>query len=112
MTKMSVLLFYCRVFAVTTISRIAKITMGFVALLGMAGFLSTMLVCHPFAYNWDLDLSGGHCGNQSAVFSIFAIMNLVTDFAVLIMPIKVLTGLQLPLWKKASLLATFTVGFL
>lgn len=112
MTKMSVLLFYRKVFAVTSISLVAKITMVFVALLGTSGFLSTMLVCHPFAYNWDLDLPGGYCGNQSAVFAVFAIMNLVTDLAVLTMPIKILLGLRLPLWKKASLLATFTVGFL
>lgn len=112
MTKMSVLFFYCKVFAVTRIGLVAKITMVFVALLGISGFLSTMLVCQPFAFNWDLSLAGGHCGSQSAVFSVFAIMSLVTDLAVLTMPIRTLVGLQLPLWKKASLLATFTVGFL
>lgn len=112
MTKMSVLFFYCKVFAVTAISIVSKITMVFVALLGTSGFLSTMLVCHPFAYNWDLELPGGYCGNQSAVFAAFAIMNLITDLVVLTLPIKILLGLRSPLWKKVSLLATFTVGFL
>lgn len=112
MTKMSVLFFYCKVFAVTHVGLVAKITMVFVALLGVSGFLSTMLVCHPFAYNWDLEIPGGYCGSQSAVFAVFAIMSLVTDVAVLTMPIRILVGLQLPLWKKASLLATFAVGFL
>ncbi|KAJ4406647.1 hypothetical protein N0V82_010070 [Gnomoniopsis sp. IMI 355080] len=112
MTKMSVLFFYCKVFAVTHVGLVAKITMVFVALLGVSGFLSTMLVCRPFAYNWDLDIPGGYCGSQSAVFAVFAIMSLVTDLAVLTMPIRTLVGLQLPLWKKASLLATFAVGFL
>ncbi|CAN8097101.1 unnamed protein product [Discula destructiva] len=112
MTKMSVLLFYCKVFAVTKVNLAAKITMVFVALLGTSGFLSTMLVCRPFAYNWDLSLPGGYCGSQSAVFAVFAIMNLVTDVAVLTMPIKSLLGLRLPLWKKASLIATFGIGAL
>lgn len=111
MTKMSVLLFYCKVFAVTKVRLVARITMVFVALLGTSGFLSTMLVCHPFAYNWDLQLAGGYCGNQSAMFAVFAIMNLATDVMVLTMPIKSLLGLKLPLWKKVSLMATFGIGF-
>lgn len=110
-TKISVLCFYTRVFALTYINLPAKITMVLVALLGTSGFLSTMLICHPFAYNWDLSISGGYCGSQSAIFATFGIMNLVTDVAVLTMPIPCLLGLRMPFWKKASLLATFTVGF-
>lgn len=110
-TKISVLAFYAKVFAVTHINLIAKITMVIVALLGTSGFLSTMLICHPFAYNWDLDLSGGYCGSQSTIFAVFGILNLVTDVTVLTMPIASLLGLRMPFWKKAWLLATFTVGF-
>lgn len=111
-TKISVLCFYTKVFAVTSVNLLAKITMVVVALLGTSGFLSTMLICHPFAYNWDLSIPGGSCGSQSTVFAVFAIMNLVTDVVVLTMPIPSLLGLRMPFWKKASLLATFTVGFL
>lgn len=106
------LCFYTKVFAVTSICLPAKITMVLVALLGTSGFLSTMLICHPFAYNWNLSIPGGSCGSQSTVFAVFAIMNLVTDVVVLTMPISSLLGLRMPFWKKASLLATFTVGFL
>lgn len=96
----------------TSINLPAKITMAVVALLGTSGFLATMLICHPFAYNWDLSISGGSCGSQSAIFAVFGIMNLVTDVVVLTMPIPSLLRLRMPFWKKASLLATFTVGFL
>lgn len=106
------LLFYTKVFAVTSIRLAAKITIVFMALLGASAFLCTMLICHPFAFNWDLSIEGGSCGSQSAVFAAFGIMNLVTDVLVLAMPIKSLLGLRLEFWKKASLLATFTVGFM
>lgn len=112
MTKVSVLLFYCKVFAVTKVKLLSQITIVFVALLGTSGFLSTMLVCHPFAFNWDLSIPGGYCGSQSDVFAVFGIMNLVTDVVVLLLPIKSLLALRLPLWKKVSLMATFSVGFL
>lgn len=112
MTKVSVLLFYCKVFAVTKVKLLSQITIVFVALLGTSGFLSTMLVCHPFAFNWDLSIPGGYCGSQSDVFAVFGIMNLVTDVVVLLLPIKSLLALRLPLWKKASLMATFSVGLL
>lgn len=110
-TKLSVLLFYVRVFAVTSICLPAKIIMVFVALLGTSGFLSSVLICRPFAYNWDLSIRGGHCGSQSAVFAVFGIMNLVTDVTVLTLPISSLLSLRMPIWKKAWLLGTFTMGF-
>lgn len=82
------------------------------ALIGTSAFLSTMLICHPFAYNWDLSIPGGSCGSQSAFFAAFGIVNLATDVLVLTMPIPNLLRLRLAFWKKASLLATFTVGFM
>lgn len=111
-TKLSVLLFYTKVFAVTNINLPAKITIVIVALLGLSGVLCTLLICQPIEFNWNLTLPGGHCGSQSAVFAIFGITNLVTDVVVLLMPIPSLTGLRMPIWKKASLLATFVIGFM
>lgn len=86
--------------------------MVLVALLGCSGVMSTLLICQPIQYNWNLSLPGGHCGSQSAVFAVFGIMNLVTDVAVLTMPIPSLLGLKMAFFQKASLLATFVVGFL
>lgn len=111
-TKLSVLLFYARVFAVTSVKLWAQMTMVLVALLGSSGVMSSLLVCQPIQYNWNLSLPGGHCGSQSAVFAVFGVMNLATDVAVLAMPVPSLMGLRLPLVQKASLLATFVVGFL
>ncbi|KAF3769520.1 hypothetical protein M406DRAFT_222497, partial [Cryphonectria parasitica EP155] len=111
-TKLSVLLFYIKIFAVTSIVLPAKIMIVFTALLGLSGFLSTFLICHPFAYNWNLSIAGGYCGSQSALFAVFAILNLGSDVVVLAMPIPSLLSLRMPVWKKAWLLATFTIGFL
>lgn len=111
-TKLSVLLFYVKVFAVTSIVLPAKILMVLIALLGLSGFLSTILICHPFAYNWDLQIHGGYCGSQSALFAVFGILNLATDVTVLTMPIRSLLSLRMPVWKKGCLIATFTMGFM
>ncbi|PSR80899.1 hypothetical protein BD289DRAFT_340681, partial [Coniella lustricola] len=110
--KLSVLLFYIKVFAVTSIVLPAKILMGLIVLLGFSGFLSTVFICHPFAYNWDLEIQGGYCGSQSALFAAFGMLNIATDVMVLAMPIRTLLGLRMPVWKKSCLLATFTMGFL
>lgn len=83
-----------------------------VALLGCSGVMCSLLICQPIQFNWDLSIPGGHCGSQSAVFAVFGIMNLVTDVAVLAMPIPSLLRLKMPFFQKAFLLATFTVGFL
>lgn len=111
MTKLSVLLFYTKVFAVTKVSLWAKITMVLVVLMGCSGVLCTLLICQPIEFNWNLSIPGGHCGSQSTVFAVFGIIGLVTDIAVLTMPISSLMGLKMPFFQKASLLATFVIGF-
>lgn len=60
----------------------------------------------------DLTLPDGHCGNQSAVFAVYGITNVITDIIVLSMPIPSLLKLKMAFWKKCSLLATFAVGYL
>lgn len=109
---MSLLLLYIKVFPVSKLTLISKITFICIALFAISGVLCTLLICQPIQYNWDLTLPGGHCGNQKAVFGFYGVMNLVTDLMVLGLPIPSLLKLKLPSYKKVALITTFSVGFL
>lgn len=84
---------------------------GLIIAWALATTLSGFLICRPFAKNWQPTLPGT-CGNQVLSYTITGAFNLVTDVIVMSLPIPYLGGLQLRLYKKMVLLATFGLGIL
>ena len=71
---------------------------------------SALLICKPIAYNWDTTIEGGSCANQTQAFEAVGILNLLTDIAIIILPMPWLWTLQLPISKKLGLTAIFGIG--
>lgn len=76
---------------------------------GVTGYLSTLLLCQPFAYNWN-DMRHGHCGNIRQAGEAGAIANLLIDFITILLPMPQLWRLQLPVAKRLALTGIFGVG--
>ncbi|KAH8653523.1 hypothetical protein BX600DRAFT_501111 [Xylariales sp. PMI_506] len=71
--------------------------------------LSALLICQPISALWSLTPEG-HCGDEILSFLITGIVNIVTDIIVLTLPLPYLIRLEMELYKKVALTATFTVG--
>lgn len=84
--------------------------MGFIAAWAIGTVLAGLLICRPISMNWAPDTPGGTCGDQVLSFTITGVINLLTDVAVLAMPMPFLYKLQLPLYKKLVLVGVFSVG--
>ena len=69
-----------------------------------------LLICKPIAYNWDTTIEGGSCANQTEAFEAVGILNLLTDIAIIILPMPWLWTLQLPITKKIGLTGIFGIG--
>lgn len=54
----------------------------------------------------------GHCGDQVTSYTVTGSINIVTDLLVLCLPLPYLLRLNMALYKKLVLTATFTVGLL
>jgi hypothetical protein len=67
--------------------------------------------CSPIARSWDFYIPGS-CVNKEAYFYAQAVFNIVTDFATLLLPIRMCLRLQLPTKQKWMLGLTFAVGSL
>lgn len=110
LVKISVLHFYTKIFRTRTLAYSAY-AIGAVA---MAYWLSTVLtafaLCRPFAYNWDKLTIKGHCGNTSVYYLSTAIVNLLTDVAIVVLPLPQLWGLQMKSSRKLALTAIFSLG--
>lgn len=75
--------------------------------------LAAVLVCEDVDDNWDYEnLYQGKCGDRILVFRVTGALNIVSDVVVLLLPVRNVLRLQLPLYRRLVLLATFALGLL
>ena len=107
-----VLQLYIRIFCTKSF----RIACYIVHIVNAAYFVSTVLaaslICRPFAYNWDQTIPGGTCGDQKRLDVFIGVFNLLMDVAVVVLPMPVLWGLQMPMAKKLVLTGMFGMGIL
>ena len=68
--------------------------------------------CTPREKIWNPLMTTGYCIDTSAAYLSTAIFNVITDFAILILPMPSLWKLQMPLKRKILTTAIFATGFL
>ena len=111
LVKLSVLMFYRRVFGITRAKLIIYWIVGallvgwFVAI----NFLN-LFACTPVAKSWEHNLPGS-CTDSKMDLIGTAIPNIFTDLILLILPMPVLWRLQMGLSRKLALAGVFAVGY-
>lgn len=66
--------------------------------------------CTPVPFFWNKDIHGGHCINLMAFWFSNASFNILSDIAIIILPIPVLKALNLPKKQKYGLILVFIMG--
>ena len=111
-TKTSILVFYLRLSRNTQkILRMASWVV--LAIVNIAGTILTFMnifQCQPIAAAWDLNVPPIKCIPLLTEFICSAPVNVVTDLAILALPLPVLTGMRLPPRQKTILVITIPVG--
>lgn len=107
--KLTILILYLRVLREKWARRITWVVAVFVILNTIANFLTAAFICRPFAANWDKSIPG-HCGDNMAFLRCVSIPNIVTDLAILVLPLPTLYRLQISTAKKIGLTLTFLTG--
>ena len=110
--KISILLFYTRIFSVRKFIITAYAVMAIVVLWWASVVLEEFLLCRPLAFNWDRAIKGGVCGDMMGAYIAAGVINLCTDLMVLILPVPTILGLMLPVRTKIALTCTLCLGFL
>ncbi|RAL13190.1 uncharacterized protein BO97DRAFT_413641 [Aspergillus homomorphus CBS 101889] len=117
-TKVALLLYYRRLFIVQQIwLRIFWWTnMVYVVLWAIGSTISYMLSCVPASYYWERfdpqSTMHGTCRNTTTADALPLILDLVSDVAILVLPIATIATLQMPLARKTGLMIVFSVGFI
>ncbi|CRG92078.1 hypothetical protein PISL3812_09133 [Talaromyces islandicus] len=99
-----------RIFKVRAFVNAVWVVMGLSIAYFVGCFITFFALCRPFAYNWDITIKDGECGDRYLPFLLSAIFNLLLDFAIILLPLPVLWRLQLKTGKKIALTAVFGVG--
>ena len=80
---------------------------------GTTYFFLIVFNCKPIRYFWDKSIPGGKCYGDTLLESyLLGAANIVTDIAVLVLPIPWLAKLQMDTSKKLALIGTFLLGSL
>ncbi|KAH6638431.1 hypothetical protein C7974DRAFT_160532 [Boeremia exigua] len=111
--KLTLLLFFLRIFPRTIIRNLLKGTIVFTILWGLTFVIVAIFQCRPISHywtNWDKEHNDGHCINVNALAWSNAIISIVLDFWMLFLPLYEVFNLQLSWRKKISVAVMFLVG--
>ncbi|KAJ4407438.1 hypothetical protein N0V82_009928 [Gnomoniopsis sp. IMI 355080] len=110
--KTSILIFYLRLSKNTQqVLRIASwVVLGIVNIAGIVLTLLNIFQCRPVQAAFSLNAGETQCIPLLTEFICSAPVNIVTDLAILALPIPVMTGMRLPKRQKCILVFTFSLG--
>lgn len=109
--KLSILHFYLKVFRQRLFHIAVYITMGICAAFWIGVVFAGAFFCNPPQKQWNPDLDGT-CGDRTKFTSIPSSTDLAIDCIVILLPMPVLWGLQMPIGKRIGLMAVFSLGFM
>ncbi|KAI4275875.1 MAG: hypothetical protein LQ337_002880 [Flavoplaca oasis] len=109
--KLSILFFYNQVFPIRKVM-ISCLVLGiFTVVWLISAIVANFFACRPLAYWWDKSIPGGHClDTDITVFYVSSAPDIITNLAVLILPIPILWKLQMPTRRKVAVTIIFVLG--
>jgi hypothetical protein len=108
LTKASMLLQYRRIFPTKQFQIANWVTMAAVIGYTIWTVFSSIFMCVPVRAFWTHEKAV--CLNQFAVWFTNAAINIVTDFAIILLPIPVIQKLNLGRRQKIGLISIFAIG--
>ncbi|KAJ5971296.1 uncharacterized protein N7479_001214 [Penicillium vulpinum] len=109
-TKYSILLFFWRIFNLTNIRIPIYIIASLITGWGLGIILTTIFQCVPVQGLWDFSITA-HCGvNINDFFIGNAVPNIITDWALLILPLPYVWKIQQNTTQKIALCGAFAMG--
>jgi hypothetical protein len=108
-SKLSVLSMYAAMIPKSSMSRWTRILGALIIIWNIANIIAVLLICRPLARNWDFTLPRT-CGSQPAFYFAMGLVNLITDAAIIVLPMPYLYNLRLAWRKKLVAMALLSIG--
>ncbi|KAL8782576.1 MAG: hypothetical protein Q9213_005254 [Squamulea squamosa] len=111
-SKWSICLLYKRIFVLRPFRIVTYLVMAVIFCWGVLASTVTWCFCVPIAYGWDKSIAGGDCANREVGYLIVAVIDAVTDFIILLLPLPMIWQLQIPRQKQISLVVILSIALL
>ncbi|OKO94387.1 hypothetical protein PENSUB_11654 [Penicillium subrubescens] len=108
--KISLLLFYVRIFCIRKFQILVYIVGSLVLAIGITVFFQTIFQCSPISYGWDQSVGPGTCIDQTIFYRYISSFNVLTGILILALPLPLVWKLQAPKAQKIALTAVFLLG--
>ncbi|KAH9204897.1 hypothetical protein DL95DRAFT_376665 [Leptodontidium sp. 2 PMI_412] len=110
--KLSILLLYLRLSPYKRFRIAVWVIIATTVLYSFLGSFEFLFNCQPIAKNWDLTFKEGKCINVSKILMVHGSINVVTDVAMLLLPIALVRKLKVQMKQKVALACLFMTGTL
>lgn len=115
--KVSILLQYSRVFNPTGKNDLRMFIAIQLSIWTIASFYFILIFfntfqCNPRENIWNKLAFTGHCYNIEAIRKATGVFNVISDFAILLLPLSSIWKLRMERKKKLLVSAVFAIGFL
>jgi hypothetical protein len=111
MSKISILLLYLHIFTFQWVHRAGQVVLGFVIFTHLYIVCAVFTACIPLQAYWDERITGAYCHPQ-AVWWVNTSLLMVTDFLIFLLPLPVISTLNVSRRQRYALWLIFGLGFL
>lgn len=109
LTKLSLLMLFHRIFVPRPFRIATKVIGGIVIVWWIGTIFADALICLPIGHGFNPKVPG-NCGDKQLLAVLPPIPWIVTDLAILIMPIPMVWNLHLPRVQRIGLVCLFLLG--
>ena len=109
--KVTYLVQYRRVFPLPSFQLMCNIFLGFIMAWALGGTMGAILNCQPIEMNWDPSASRD-CEERISFWIAMGVLNILSDVAILVLPLPLLRTLPMPKMPRIVLIGVFCLGFL
>jgi hypothetical protein len=107
--KLSLLALYLRIFTQRTVRIVTWIVIGVCIASAVANFIASFTICQPFEFKWNKTIKG-HCADVIASYRWVSLPHILSDVAIITLPLSSLYKLQINKRKKIGVFLTFAMG--
>jgi hypothetical protein len=108
--KLCIIVLYLRVFTNKYARFATWILIYVVGGTWIAYTVAACFQCRPFAFNWDKTIPEGKCFDVNAFALSSSVPNIVSDVAILLLPLRTILDLKVSLGKRIGLCLIFLTG--
>jgi len=110
LTKSSILCSYLRIFTVSRIRIASYFLLAIIISWSIGSVIATICQCLPIQGAWIKSTPNAVCIDSNAFWEAYGIINILTDAAILALPIWTVAKLRLPIRDRVGLIFAFTLG--